>query len=56
MPEILYFNLFRHSLFINEWETAMLGNAYIKDKMMYLIYGDGNIGERTGVTSSTSVL
>lgn len=27
----------------------MLGNAYIKDKMMYLIYGDGNIGERTGV-------
>lgn len=27
----------------------MLGNAYIKDKMMYLIYGVGNIGERTGV-------
>lgn len=27
----------------------MLGNAYIKDKMMYLIYGDGNHGERTGV-------
>lgn len=27
----------------------MLGNAYIKDKMMYLIFEDGNIGERTGV-------
>lgn len=27
----------------------MMGNAYIKDKMVYLIYGDGNIGERTGV-------
>lgn len=27
----------------------MLGNAYIKDKMMYLIYGEENIGKRTGV-------
>ncbi|MEG0692802.1 MAG: hypothetical protein RR444_06950, partial [Oscillospiraceae bacterium] len=27
----------------------MLGKAYINNKMMHLIYGDGNIGERTGV-------
>lgn len=27
----------------------MLGKAYIKDKMVYMIYGEENIGERTGV-------